>query len=82
MVRVKGKWRDKMKKTLNIGKLILLTALGSLLWAGCASNAGDVHLATTVDLLNRGPSTYPQYGPDDMIFGYAAQSWWNMEDIE
>jgi hypothetical protein len=74
-----------MKKTLNIGKLLLTTVLGSLslLWAGCASSQpGDVHLATTVDLLDRGPNTSPQYGTDDMIFGYAAQTWWNMEDIE
>jgi hypothetical protein len=74
---------SKMNIT-KVGKLVLSAALGSLLWAGCASTPAQPPeqpgLETTVDPLTTGPNTQPQYSPN---YGFAPyQAGWTVESIE
>ncbi|HUD84151.1 MAG TPA: hypothetical protein VMQ67_11640 [Candidatus Saccharimonadales bacterium] len=75
-----------MNKTLNIGKLTLVTlatALGTFLWTGCASApdqpAEQSGLETTIDASTIGPDTTPQYRHD---FFSPFQTGWTVENIE
>ncbi len=70
-------------KTSKIGKLTvaaLATLAGSVLLSGCATNSPQepAHVETTVDLLESGPDTYPQYSKHDMIFDYPPQGGWTV----
>jgi hypothetical protein len=72
---------------LKIGKLALVSAVGSLVWAGCASTANEPEaqqsgLETTVDPQYLGPQTQPQNTPQDMLFASPYQSSWTVESIE
>ena len=74
-------------KTWKIGKLgvaALATIAGSVILSGCATNEprDGGHLETTVNLLESGPDTHPQYGTHDMVFDNAAQGGWTVQSRE
>ena len=73
-------------KTWKNGKITvaaLATIAGSVILSGCASNGPqDAHLATTVNLLESGPDTFPQYSKHDMIFDYPPQGGWTVQSRE
>lgn len=73
--------------TWKIGKLTVAavaTIAGSVILSGCATNAPQepAHVETTVDLLESGPDTYPQYSTHDMVFDNPAQAGWTVESRE
>ena len=50
-----------MKLTWNSAKIVLAAVVGSLFWAGCASNRpAHPMVENTVDLQAAGPDTHPQ----------------------
>ncbi len=71
---------------LKIGKLTLITVLGSLMWAGCASSPSQSEeqfgLEKTTDVLVLGPDTQPQYNNNGILFDSPFQAGWTVEDIE
>jgi hypothetical protein len=64
-----------------IGKLTLVALMGSLIWAGCASDSAPQGngLETTVDLTRIGPDTRPQYRSD--LYS-PFDSGWVLESVE
>ena len=73
--------------TSKIGRLTvagLASVAGAIILSGCATNEPQepAHLETTVDLLESGPNTFPQYGPHDMVFDNPAQGGWTVKSRE
>lgn len=74
-----------MKNIQKMGKIALGAVIGSLLWAGCASNNAPQQrplLEQTMDLQNTGPDTHPAWRTDnyDQI-DYNLQPW-DVESIQ
>jgi hypothetical protein len=75
-----------MKNILKTGKFALGVLLGSLLWAGCASNApqgSSAQLEQTIDLQNTGPETHPAWTTSaDPFRDMQNPNAWDVESIQ